>query len=57
MYRYCISDDMLESALERLDESDIPWDTDSGGRIMVKEDYADEAVRLWDLNGIGFYRI
>ncbi len=52
MIRFICTDN--DYACQVLDEHDIPFDLDGGNRIMVDENYADEARLIMEENGVEF---
>lgn len=58
MYRFIFTEDGgIDPASEVLDERMIPYDFDSGDRIMVSDDDAREAMAAWDEAGIDYEEI
>lgn len=55
MYRFVVDD--LQEAMRALDEEMIEYDFDSDDRIMISEQYRDEAVRAWENCGIDYSEI
>lgn len=44
-------------AIELLDDQYIPYDLDSGDRIMIEEDFVEDAMELLDNAGIDYEEI
>lgn len=58
MNRYLIRNNMLSEAMDVLDMEGIPYDMDSGDRIMVEAGrYAEYAVEAWENEGIDYDEI
>lgn len=58
MYRFLFNEDGgIDPASEVLDEKGIPYDFDSGDRIMISGNYAKEAMAAWDEAGIDYEEI
>ena len=49
--------DDLDYATQVLDDNDIPFDLDSGDRIMVDDNYVDEAIQAMDENDVDYEEI
>lgn len=58
MYRLYIDElDSFHEAIELLDDYNIPYDLDSGDRIMIEEDFVEDAMEFLDNAGIDYEEI
>lgn len=55
MFRFYVNN--TKEATKILDENNISYDFDSGDRIMIEDDYANEATTAWNEAGIDYDEI
>ena len=57
MYRLSIPDEQLSDAEDTLNEAMIPFDFDSGNRLLIEEDYIDETIEALNTAEIDYDEI
>lgn len=55
MYHFYVND--LDRATEVLDWENIPYDLDSGDRIMIDEAYIHEMIEALDAEGLNYEEV
>lgn len=57
MYRLSIPNEQLSDAEDTLNEAMIPFDFDSGNRLLIEEDYIDETIEALNTAEIDYDEI
>lgn len=57
MYRFYITETQQEEAEEILTNCNVPYDLDSSDRILLDNDYVDEALEPLNENGIKYEEV